>query len=92
MHVVVCYDITDDGRRRRLFKRLKRYLKPVQRSVFEGPLPQREHPALRRMIEATIDQAEDTVRIYHLTAASFAQTELLGTSPRVSAAPEVIII
>ncbi len=92
MRLVVCYDASDNKRRRRLFMGLKGYLHPVQRSVFEGVLPLNRYQTLRRLIENTIDPHVDTVRIYHLTAASHALTELIGTSLHISAEPEDIII
>ncbi|MBU1429981.1 CRISPR-associated endonuclease Cas2 [Myxococcota bacterium] len=92
MHLVVCYDVVLDNRRNRLFKQLKGYLRPVQKSVFEGQLPARHYPDLVRMIERTIDRQTDTVRIYHLCRACQGLTTLIGTAAPVPDGPENLII
>lgn len=92
MYTVVCYDVTDDNRRNRLFGRLKGFLRHVQKSVFEGPLPQRRYPKLLETIEQTIDRELDTVRIYHLCQACHGLTDLLGTSVTVAeTTPDLVI-
>jgi CRISPR-associated endonuclease Cas2 len=64
MVLVLCYDVVADGRRARLFKGLKGYLRPVQKSVFEGRLPERRWDPMIRMVSRIIEPAEDSVRIY----------------------------
>ena len=66
MYVVVAYDVTDDRRRRRLAKRLIDFLPRVQRSVFEGELPDRRLPQLERVLRDGIDPEVDSVRVYRL--------------------------
>jgi len=66
MHRIVCYDIANNRRRARFFKGLKRFLEPVQRSVFEGPLPERLLHRLHGLIERELDPRADTVRLYSL--------------------------
>ena len=78
MYTVVCYDVVSDRRRTRLLKRLKGYLPHVQKSVFEGEISDRRLVELRQMILATIDPAEDTVRIYQLCTRCIPATEVLG--------------
>jgi CRISPR-associated protein Cas2 len=92
MYLVLCYDVTDDKRRARLFRQLKAWLHPVQRSVFEGPLPPSNYAALLRLVHRTIDPERDTVRIYHLPEGSRSRTELLGTSFMVAEEPEDILL
>ncbi|MCA9546991.1 MAG: CRISPR-associated endonuclease Cas2 [Myxococcales bacterium] len=92
MHLVVCYDVVCDKRRSRLHKRLKGLLHPVQKSVFEGPLPDRRYPDLLRIVLRTIDPQTDTVRVYHLTPAALALTELLGTAAAIAPEPEDVIV
>jgi CRISPR-associated protein Cas2 len=83
MFLIVCYDVVADKRRNRLFKRLKGYLEPVQKSVFEGRLPERRLDALRSLILETIDPRVDTVRIYSLCNGCRGLVELIGTAAPV---------
>ncbi|HVA45947.1 MAG TPA: CRISPR-associated endonuclease Cas2 [Pirellulales bacterium] len=80
MYLVVCYDVVSDHRRGRLLRRLREYLRHVQKSVFEGPLDDERLATLRSMIIDEIDPVTDTVRIYHLCRGCQPATELLGTS------------
>jgi CRISPR-associated protein Cas2 len=92
MHLVVCYDIVDDRRRARLFKQLKGFLVPVQKSVFEGVLADRRYPALIRTIKANIDEGIDTVRVYHLCRGCVPLTELFGTSRAIDEdVPDIVV-
>lgn len=92
MHLVVCYDVVEDKRRTRLFKGLCGFLRPVQKSVFEGHVPESRFPALVDLVEGEIDAETDTVRIYHLCRGCRGQTDLIGTSVRVPTEPVDIII
>ena len=92
MHLVVCYDVVSDARRARLHKRLKGWLHPVQKSVFEGPLPDGRYLELVRGVQRCIDPLTDTVRIYRLPAAALALTELLGTAAAIAREPEDVVV
>jgi len=66
MIYVVCYDISDDGRRQRVYNLLKDYGAHVQYSVFECDLT---HEQLNEMVEKLlheVDEGEDFLRIYPL--------------------------
>jgi len=63
---MVSYDITGDGRRRRLQKLLEGYGRRVQYSVFECDLKESQYGNLRREIERMIDSTLDSVRCYIL--------------------------
>jgi CRISPR-associated protein Cas2 len=91
-HAVVCYDVTDDGRRQRLFTALKTYLEHVQFSVFEGRVGARDYDRMLRAIDACIDKSEDDVRIYRLCPRCREQTELHGQACQVQTSPEDLII
>jgi CRISPR-associated protein Cas2 len=85
MHVVVCYDVVSDARRARLLRRMKGFLEHVQKSVFEGELPDARLVAMREVIRGVIDPGEDTVRIYQLCGRCIPATEVLGTGVYVEA-------
>ena len=79
MYLVVAYDISDDGRRARLYELLLGYGSPVQRSVFECDLTAEQEAALRRKAERYARGPGDSIRYYELCAACARRTELAGT-------------
>ena len=80
---VVVYDISDDRRRTRLHNRLLRYGSPVQYSVFECLLSDKELHRMLRMIERTIRKREDHVRVYSLCEACLKKTRVYGEGEEV---------
>lgn len=79
LHLVVTYDVADDGRRERLATLLSGYGPRVQLSVFECQLPTtRSARDLRARIRDVIDGVEDQVRVYHLSAEAANQVDVLG--------------
>lgn len=79
MHVVVAYDVVDNRRRARLARFLVGYLERVQKSVFEGEIEERRYMPMKEGIDKLIEQAEDTVRIYHLCGRCREGVEVIGT-------------
>jgi CRISPR-associated protein Cas2 len=82
-HLLVSYDVTDDRRRTRLAAFLQDYVDRVQKSVFEGPVPDARVEALRRGVTGLIDHAEDSVRVYSLCRRCREATEAIGVAVRV---------
>ncbi len=80
MFVILSYDVKAArvGKARRL---VKRYLRPVQRSVFEGFLSEGRLERLKKELRALLDTDEDSVRIYKLQNLQGAETEALGPVP-----------
>ncbi len=64
--IVVAYDIPDDKRRTKLHKRLQDYGTPVQYSVFECLVDERERKRMMAMVRSLIKPRLDHVRFYHL--------------------------
>ena len=58
---LICYDICDDKRLRRVFKICKDYGSHLQYSVFESDLTQTEKTELERKLGAEINAREDQV-------------------------------
>lgn len=77
MFIILCYDVRA-RRVGKLRKIVKKYLRPVQRSVFEGFLPEGKLRQLQRELESKIDCEEDSVRIYKFQNLQGAQIEQLG--------------
>jgi CRISPR-associated protein Cas2 len=65
--IVVCYDITDDKRRSRLYRRLHKFGIGVQYSVFECLLNKSRFTEMKKMVKETIKtQKGDRIRYYVL--------------------------
>lgn len=58
---IVCYDIADQKRWRRLFKLMKGYGEWVQLSVFQCRLSQRRRAELQALVDGIIHHAADHV-------------------------------
>ena len=92
MYVLVCYDIICDRRRSRLFRRMKNFLPRVQKSVFEGEMPDSRYGNLIAMVKEQMDQGQDTVRIYHICRRCSPLVQVLGVGPLVEEEWEDIIL
>lgn len=92
LHVVVCYDVTDDSRRSRLFEGLKGLIEHVQFSVFEGQVTPRDYAAIVRHVENTIDPSDDDVRIYRLCPRCRGEVDLYGQAGQVQTRAEDVVI
>lgn len=92
MYLLLCYDIVNDSRRARLFRNLRGFLEPVQKSVFEGELSSFRYPQLLKLVRENIDFETDTVRIYNLCKGCRNLTELFGTAEELPVEPEDVII
>jgi len=91
-HMVVSYDVCDDRRRARLARFLRGYADRVQKSVFEGEVPERRVQALRDGVCEYIDQAEDSVRFYTLCDRCQAATEIAGTGVYIEGEGDDVVI
>lgn len=80
MILVLCYDVVSNSRRNKLHRRLKAFLRPVQKSVFEGWLHPGRYGELLAVVHEIINHDVDTVRIYHLCRGCAALTDLIGTA------------
>jgi len=66
MYIIVAYDVVSDRRRAKLARRLIDFLPRVQKSVFEGEIPDHRFRTLEKVLQDNIDPSTDSVRIYHL--------------------------
>lgn len=88
---VVCYDISNDRRRLRLFKTLKRYGMAVQESVFECHLTAELFIRLRADVEKVIKPQEDQVRYYNLCQKCSESIQATAAS-RSTSDPDAIVV
>ncbi len=91
LHLLVCYDIPSDKRRKKLHDGLGVFLERVQFSVFEGWVRPRDHGRVVRLVEETICHEEDNVRIYRLGLPG-SRPATFGKAFHVQTEPEDIII
>ena len=80
MYVILTYDV----RAKRVGKVRKiatQYLRPVQRSVFEGFLSEGRLTRLKKEMKSVILSQEDSIRIYKFQNLQGAETETIGPSP-----------
>ena len=68
MFYVICYDIVNDKRRRRVVKYLESYGVRIQYSVFESELNKIQLNKLTKGLSKEINKKEDSIRIYSLCA------------------------
>jgi CRISPR-associated protein Cas2 len=88
---VVAYDISDDRRRLRLFKVLKRYGMSVQESVFECHLDANQFVRMQQDVEKVIDPQLDQVRYYNLCPLCERRIRATAAS-RTTSDPAVIVV
>ncbi len=91
MLVVVCYDISDDNRRTRLYKRMQGYGTPVQRSVFECDVRPAELERVRRLLRRLVDPAVDGARLYLLCEQCARRVEVVAGRRREQP-PDFLIV
>ena len=81
MHLAVTYDISDDGRRRGVYRTLERYGAWRQYSVFELEVTKAQRVELEDELEARIKPSKgDRIRIYRLCASCHDDITDLGVS------------
>ena len=90
MFIVVAYDIPDDRRRTRLHQRLKGFGTPVQYSVFECVLDERQFRDMQAMVKKTIRLKEDDVRYYSLCADC--QAKIIALHSPVTTVAQTIVV
>ena len=79
MFVILTYDVRV-RRLARARKTVRKYLRPVQRSVFEGFLSEGKLKRLREELRKCLDCGEDSVRIYTFQTLQGARVDELGVS------------
>lgn len=91
MFWVVCYDIPDDKRRRRVQKIMEGTGRRVQYSVFECELDASKLTRLQRLLSDAIQGEEDDVRFYPLNEGDIKKIILLGRARLQRMKPHYIV-
>jgi CRISPR-associated protein Cas2 len=89
--IVVAYDIPDDARRTRLHKRLLDFGTPVQYSVFECLLTEKDFERMRRAVARTIKPRLDQVRFYFLCETCRGKIETTGGVEIVKEVVDIVV-
>lgn len=92
MLFVICYDVADDRRRRRLEKTLRDFAHRVQYSVFEGEMDERRFQKMKRRAERVIDHEEDSLRFYRLCGKCRSAVEISGLGPPVEDDDQLLVL
>jgi len=85
---MVCYDVADDRRRRRVEKALLGLGRRVQYSVFECLLNYPEARLQLGAIAGELDKDTDSLRAYPLCAWCAEEVSVLGGTPRQDSSEE----
>ncbi len=91
MLLVVAYDIANDRRRIKLHTLLLGFGTPVQESVFECEVSERQKRALQRRVMRVIRPEVDQVRYYLLCADCALRTED-GDGQRREPGPDIYVV
>ena len=91
MRYVVCYDIADNRRRKRVSDTLDSYGDRIQDSVFELAVPSELFQRCLEEIERSIDPKEDRLAVYSLCASCDSKAVYLGTSAGVPRTGEDLV-
>ncbi|MGA2185412.1 MAG: CRISPR-associated endonuclease Cas2 [Bryobacteraceae bacterium] len=78
MRYIVCYDISDDGRRARLAECLKDFGTRIQESVFVADLDEELAGRMRERALAITDPQLDAVHIFLLCRSCASRLEVYG--------------
>lgn len=65
MFIILAYDV-EEKRTAKVRKIAKKYLNPIQRSLFHGFLNEKQLSSLKSEIESTINKDNDSITIYKL--------------------------
>ena len=90
--IVVTYDIPDDKRRTKLHTRLLDYGTPVQYSVFECLVSDKELTQMKRAVKRVIKPTLDNVRYYYLCGACQGRIETTAAGKEVAEEAACLVV
>ncbi|MCI0519010.1 MAG: CRISPR-associated endonuclease Cas2 [Chloroflexi bacterium] len=89
--ILIVYDISSDKRRNRLHETLLNYGTPVQYSVFECLLDDKQIGRMKKAVRRVIRPRVDQVRFYYLCAACAPRTEVTSGKEFLGSLPAAIV-
>lgn len=82
MRYVVTYDISDDAKRRRVYRTLERYGAWRQYSVFELEITKTQRVELESELDGHVDRTDgDRIRIYRVCGSCLGEIIDIGAEP-----------
>jgi CRISPR-associated protein Cas2 len=81
MHIVICYDISEDKRRTKIHNTLKSYGQWVQYSIFECDLNETQYAKLRQRLSKLIKKDVDSISFFTLCECCQKKVERIGGPP-----------
>ena len=90
--VLIVYDISNDKRRTKLHNALLDYGTPVQYSVFECLLDEKNLVKMKKAAGRAIRPKKDHVRYYYLCADCIAKTETTRSEEVHSSEPKTLVV
>ena len=82
MFVIITYDI-EAKRVSKVMKICRKYLKHVQRSVFEGMLTEAKLEKLKWELKRTVDTQVDSIYIYRIESMKYTSKEIIGSDEQM---------
>ena len=77
MYVILTYDI-GVKRNGKVLRICRKYLRPVQKSVFEGDITERKLEKLKSELKKVIKPEDDQIAIYRLQSVRYSEKEMIG--------------
>ncbi len=65
-------------------KTVRQYLRPVQRSVYEGTITESRLERLKAELQRRLDCDEDSIRIYKLHSVRYVELDQLGVASQIN--------
>lgn len=90
--ILVVYDISSDKRRTKLHNALLDFGTPVQYSVFECLLTEKEQERMKKKVMKVIRPKIDQVRFYHICAECLKRVEVTSGKEVLHEAPPAILV
>ena len=78
MFVILVYDVKTK-RNNKILKKCRKYLRHVQKSVFEGNLTEAKLKRLKNELKKISNEKEDSIIIYRFETLKYSSKEVLGT-------------
>jgi len=90
--ILIVYDISSDKRRTKLHNALLDFGTPVQYSVFECLLTEKEQERMEKKVMKVIRPRKDQVRFYFLCADCLKRVEVTSGKEVLSAEPASVVV
>jgi CRISPR-associated protein Cas2 len=87
---LITYDVHCNKRRKKVSDLLEGYGKRVQYSVFECVLTARKYQELKRRLSPHINEQEDSLRFYPLSAHTLGSVDIWGGAPMTQKAQSTV--